>query len=151
MSANAWSTKCWWNQKLIAQFFFFLLCEMNILSLVSQNLNNFYQIQTKCYRNSDTVFFSPIHRTKRGLYRQSAYSLRGTCITDRKWGALHCSAQPQYRSYSRDAWDHRSLAGWWMWIRSWVPHIISLHYKASFSWWKIRIFLIIVFSFVFDN
>jgi hypothetical protein len=31
---------------------------MNILSLVSQNLNNFYQIQTKCYRNSDTVFFS---------------------------------------------------------------------------------------------
>jgi predicted metal-binding protein len=40
---------------------------MNILSLVSQNLDNFYQIQTKCYRNSDTVFFSPIHRTKRGL------------------------------------------------------------------------------------
>jgi hypothetical protein len=39
---------------------------MNILSLVSQNLDNFYQIQTKCYRNSDTVFFSPIHRTKRG-------------------------------------------------------------------------------------
>jgi hypothetical protein len=40
---------------------------MNILSLVSQTLNIFYQIQTKCYRNSDTVFFSPIHRTKRGL------------------------------------------------------------------------------------
>jgi hypothetical protein len=40
---------------------------MNILSLVSQNLDNFYQIQTKYYRNSDTVFFSPIHRTKRGL------------------------------------------------------------------------------------
>jgi hypothetical protein len=40
---------------------------MNILSLVSQNLDNFYQIQTKCYRNSDTVFFFPIHRTKRGL------------------------------------------------------------------------------------
>jgi hypothetical protein len=39
---------------------------MNILSLVSQNLDNFYQIQTKCYINSDTVFFSPIHRTKRG-------------------------------------------------------------------------------------
>jgi hypothetical protein len=39
---------------------------MNILSLVSQNLDNFYQIQTECYRNSDTVFFSPIHRTKRG-------------------------------------------------------------------------------------
>jgi hypothetical protein len=43
-----------------------VLCEMNILSLVSQNLDNFYQIQTKWYRNSDTVFFSPIHRTKRG-------------------------------------------------------------------------------------
>jgi hypothetical protein len=40
---------------------------MNILSLVSQNLDNFYQIQTKCYRNSDTIFFSPIHRTQRGL------------------------------------------------------------------------------------
>jgi hypothetical protein len=40
---------------------------MNILSLVSQNLDNFYQIQTKCYRNSDTVFFSPIHQTKGGL------------------------------------------------------------------------------------
>jgi hypothetical protein len=40
---------------------------MNILSLVSQNLDNFYQIQTKCYRNSDTVFFSLIHRTKQGL------------------------------------------------------------------------------------
>jgi hypothetical protein len=40
---------------------------MNILSLVSQNLDNFYQIQTKRYRNSDTVFFSSIHRTKRGL------------------------------------------------------------------------------------
>jgi hypothetical protein len=46
---------------------FVVLCETNILSLVSQNLNNFYQIQTKCYKNSDTVFFSPIHRTKRGL------------------------------------------------------------------------------------
>jgi hypothetical protein len=41
---------------------------MNILSLVSQNLDNFYQIQTKCYRNSDTVFFFPIHLTKGGLY-----------------------------------------------------------------------------------
>jgi hypothetical protein len=40
---------------------------MNILSLVSQNLDIFYQIQTKCYGNSDTVFFYPIHRTKRGL------------------------------------------------------------------------------------
>jgi hypothetical protein len=40
---------------------------MNILSLVNQNLDIFYQIQTKCYRNSDTVFFSSIHRTKRGL------------------------------------------------------------------------------------
>jgi hypothetical protein len=46
---------------------FVVLCEMNILSLVSQNLDNFYQIQTKCYKNSDTVFFSPIHRTKRGI------------------------------------------------------------------------------------
>jgi len=40
---------------------FVVLCEMNILSLVSQNLDNFYQIQTKCYRNSDTMFFSPIY------------------------------------------------------------------------------------------
>jgi hypothetical protein len=30
---------------------------MNILSPVNQNLDNFYQIQTKCYQNSDTVFF----------------------------------------------------------------------------------------------
>jgi hypothetical protein len=29
---------------------------MNILSLSSQNLDNFYQIQTKCYRNSDQCF-----------------------------------------------------------------------------------------------
>jgi hypothetical protein len=40
---------------------------MNILSIVSQNLDNFYQIQTKCYRNSNTVFFSLIDRTKGGL------------------------------------------------------------------------------------
>jgi hypothetical protein len=46
---------------------FVVLCETNILSLVSQNLDNFYQIQTKYYRNSDTVFFFPIRRTKRGL------------------------------------------------------------------------------------
>jgi hypothetical protein len=45
---------------------FIVLCEINILSLVSQNLDNFYQIQTKYYRNSDTVFFSPIVWTKRG-------------------------------------------------------------------------------------
>jgi hypothetical protein len=30
-------------------------------------LNNFYQIQTKCYRNSDTVFFFLILPSKRGL------------------------------------------------------------------------------------
>jgi hypothetical protein len=46
---------------------FVVLCETNILSLVSQNLDNFYQIQMKCYRNSDTVFFSHILWTKRGL------------------------------------------------------------------------------------
>jgi hypothetical protein len=46
---------------------FVVLYETNILSLVSQNLNNFYQIQTKCYLNSDTSFFFPIHRSKRGL------------------------------------------------------------------------------------
>jgi hypothetical protein len=68
MSANAWSTKCWWNQKLIAQFCCTLWDEH--FKPVSQNLDNFYQIQTKCYRNSDTVFFSPIHRTKRGLNRK---------------------------------------------------------------------------------
>jgi hypothetical protein len=50
---------------------FVVLCEANILSLVSQNLDNFYQIQTKCYRNFDTVFFFPIRRTKRGSSRRA--------------------------------------------------------------------------------
>jgi hypothetical protein len=45
---------------------------MNILSLISQNLDNFYQIQTKFYRNSDTVYFFPIHGTKRGRRLRSA-------------------------------------------------------------------------------
>jgi hypothetical protein len=52
---------------------------MNILSLVSQNLDSFYQIQTKCYRNSDTVFFSLIHRTgprREGGRENAACSVR---------------------------------------------------------------------------
>jgi len=38
---------------------FVVLCETNILSLVSQNLNNFYQIQTKCYKGILIQCFSP--------------------------------------------------------------------------------------------
>jgi hypothetical protein len=29
---------------------FVVLCETNILNLISQSLDNFYQIQTNCYR-----------------------------------------------------------------------------------------------------
>jgi hypothetical protein len=42
---------------------------MNILSLVSQNLDNFYQIQTKCYRNSNTVFFSQFTELNEASHR----------------------------------------------------------------------------------
>ena len=48
---HVWSTKCWRNQKLITQFS--LLCEINVLSLISQRLNNYYQIKTKRYRASE--------------------------------------------------------------------------------------------------
>jgi hypothetical protein len=58
---------------------------MNILSLVSQNLDNFYQIQTKCYRNSDTMFFSPIHRTKRGLGKEMNSSKEINAHVSPKW------------------------------------------------------------------
>jgi hypothetical protein len=41
---------------------FVVLYETNILSLVSQNLDIFYQIQTKCYRNSDTPQFTKLNK-----------------------------------------------------------------------------------------
>jgi hypothetical protein len=53
---------------------------MNILSLVSQNLDNFYQIQTKCYRNSDTVFSPLFCELNEGVTEQDALHLRtGYC------------------------------------------------------------------------
>jgi hypothetical protein len=66
---------------------------MNILSLVSQNLDNFYQIQTKCYRNSDTVFFSPVHRTKRGLAVENALLHRLVVVLSGLLGACQSLTQ----------------------------------------------------------
>ena len=51
-----WSTKCWRNQKLIAQFRV-VLYETNVLSLISQRLNNYYQIKTKCYSVATVSIF----------------------------------------------------------------------------------------------
>jgi hypothetical protein len=65
---------------------------MNILSLVSQNLYNFYQIQTKCYSNSDTVLFSPIHRTKRGPSRHPTVDLLPRGWRERACAVTSCCA-----------------------------------------------------------
>jgi hypothetical protein len=47
LAIYAWSNQCRWNQKLIAQFGCTLRDER--LNLISQRLDNYYQIQTKYY------------------------------------------------------------------------------------------------------
>jgi hypothetical protein len=55
---------------------------MNILSLISQNLNNFYQIQTNCY--SAHLMRTVAYRTKSGVpdlgtEQGPSYILRKLC------------------------------------------------------------------------
>jgi hypothetical protein len=57
---------------------------MNILSLVSQNLDNFYQIQTKCYRNSDTVFFSQFSELNEALVARLRHANGWSAVTERE-------------------------------------------------------------------
>ena len=62
---HVWSTKCRRNQKPIA-----VLCETNVLSLISQRLNNYYQIQKNAtVRYSATGFSAAptLGATKRAL------------------------------------------------------------------------------------
>jgi hypothetical protein len=127
---------------------------MNILNLVSQNLDNFYQIQTKYYRNSDTVFFSPIHRTKPGL-RQIVLGLspphRLLLLRCRafaaawflllapaanhglrvRWLAAVQAAPPNLQSCCANWWQWRtgslcSSADCWQWIEQHWPCRISV-------------------------
>jgi hypothetical protein len=41
-----------------------ILYEMNVLSLISQQLDNYYQIQTKCYSDTTVNFGTPNLGTK---------------------------------------------------------------------------------------
>jgi hypothetical protein len=53
MPAHVWSTKCRWNQKLIAQF----CCTLrDVLSLINQCLDNYYQIKTKLLQCSIVLY-----------------------------------------------------------------------------------------------
>jgi hypothetical protein len=84
---------------------------MNILSLVSQNLDNFYQIQTKWYRNSDTVFFFLIHRTKRGLGKLEGglSGLWSVCVEVRcqgVWSQAFCHVMRGYYGLVGSKLDH---------------------------------------------
>ena len=62
LAVHAWSTKCRRNQKLIAQFV--VLYESNLLSLISQCLDNNSQIQTKRYSNTLIIWPLPNPGTK---------------------------------------------------------------------------------------
>jgi hypothetical protein len=86
-------------------------CETNILSLVSQNLDNFYQIQTKCYRNSDTVFFFPILWTKRGLTSSGHRKTGGT--PDREKKRRWPSQFNKKKQFQKAHEVHIPLAGNW--------------------------------------
>jgi hypothetical protein len=92
---------------------FVVLCETNILRLVSQNLDNFYQIQTKCYRNSDTVFFFPIRRTKGGL--GAGRHRDHHCLLDAQASSSASRADAQElssveRAPSHGGWGHLKVA-----------------------------------------
>jgi hypothetical protein len=41
-----------------------VLCETNVLNLISQRLDNYYQIQTKCYSVATVNFDTPSLGTK---------------------------------------------------------------------------------------
>jgi hypothetical protein len=43
-----------------------VLCETNVLSLISQRLDNYYQIQTKCYSGATANLALPTLETKQG-------------------------------------------------------------------------------------
>jgi hypothetical protein len=55
-------------------------------------LDNFYQIQTKCYRNSDTVFFFPILSSKWGLIKKWLIKMCFVRLLCRRWFGVGAEA-----------------------------------------------------------
>jgi hypothetical protein len=49
-----------------------VLCETNVLSLISQRLDNYYQIQTKCY-SVTAVYFGTRNLGTKGRFRSENF------------------------------------------------------------------------------
>jgi hypothetical protein len=65
---HAWSTK---YDKIKNKFYsLVVLCETNVLSLISQRLDNYYQIQTKCYSVATVNVVTPNFGTKHSQSRK---------------------------------------------------------------------------------
>jgi hypothetical protein len=108
---------------------FVVLCETNILSLVSQNLHNFYQIQTKCYRNYDTVFFFPIRRTKRGPSLDLEICKVAIISCKNKHGTRSAGSRPRLASCNTT----QAYTGYTLDTRATPPHDPSMHCAYFFQ------------------